>query len=272
VYSTLNKSTNNQNSTKTLEGGCLVVHRSGLSFQHQGCLRWSRIAGPPEGSKKLSLFYFELETGNSKCLSFGESETVLYLVTGDLEITIADRIFRANVGSGVHIRAGEAFSMQNNSPHTARITATVCPGAAGFEQPSPHRNEFQSQYPDRVVDGGNTRKHASGDRFYRLLVSAHSGSENVTQFIGMIPRSKSPQHFHLYEEVIYILSGHGMMWAGESNTPVSEGSMIFLPIRQAHCLECSDPDGMLLMGSFYPAGSPAVNYASIDPDTGTEKI
>ena len=36
--------------------------------------------------------------------------------------------------------------------------------------------------------------------------------------------------------------------------------MIFLPRKQAHCLECLDENGMELMGVFYPAGSPAINY------------
>ena len=50
--------------------------------------------------------------------------------------------------------------------------------------------------------------------------------------------------------------------ANEGSAPVGPGSMIFLPIRQPHCLECEDDDGMELVGIFYPAGSPAVNYAA----------
>ena len=36
--------------------------------------------------------------------------------------------------------------------------------------------------------------------------------------------------------------------------------MIFLPREQPHNLECLDKNGMELMGIFYPAGSPAINY------------
>lgn len=38
--------------------------------------------------------------------------------------------------------------------------------------------------------------------------------------------------------------------------------MIFLPKKQPHCLECLDENGMELMGVFYPAGSPEINYAT----------
>ena len=63
-----------------------------------------------------------------------------------------------------------------------------------------------------------------------------TGSAQVTQFIGMIPRSKAPEHFHTYEEAICILSGCGEMWAGDSHAPVRPGSVIFLPRKQPHCL------------------------------------
>jgi quercetin dioxygenase-like cupin family protein len=78
----------------------------------------------------------------------------------------------------------------------------------------------------------------------------------------MIPKSKAPEHFHTCEETICILSGHGRMWAGESVTEVRPGSMIFLPRELPHRLECKDVSGMMLIGSFYPAGSPAISYNS----------
>jgi mannose-6-phosphate isomerase-like protein (cupin superfamily) len=93
----------------------MVTHISCLDFQQQGVLSWSRVAGPPEGTKKLSLFYFELQTGNSKAISFGNSEVVLYLLAGHALINIAGREFHVQEGCGVHIRSGEVFSLQNRS-------------------------------------------------------------------------------------------------------------------------------------------------------------
>jgi quercetin dioxygenase-like cupin family protein len=250
--------------TINLEGGCLVNHHNDLDFQQQGPLRWSRVAGPSEGTKKLSQFYFEIEKGHCGNISFGTSEIVLYFATGVSLINIAGREFQTIEGSGVHIRSGESFSLQNDSDSTVCFTATVCPARDDFEFLATSESRFDDRYPNRVIDAQHSERQASGDRFYRLLVGPHTGSEKVTQFIGMIPQSKAAEHFHLYEETISILSGSGYMWAGETSTPVGEGSMIFLPAKQRHCLECTDPAGMLLVGSFYPAGSPAVNYASED--------
>ncbi len=82
----------------------------------------------------------------------------------------------------------------------------------------------------------------------------------VTQFIGAIPPGRAPNHYHEYEEVLYVLEGKGTMWTGASHTPIGPGHCIYLPRRQTHCVENSGPDTMRLLGVFYPAGSPAESY------------
>src|SRR5437867_3592730 len=78
---------------------------------------------------------------------------------------------------------------------------------------------------------------ATGDRSYRVLVDASVGCEAVTQFVGTIPPGRSPDHFHLYEEVLCILEGEGRLWAGRSHAAIGPGSCVFLPRRQLHCVE-----------------------------------
>jgi mannose-6-phosphate isomerase-like protein (cupin superfamily) len=80
------------------------------------------------------------------------------------------------------------------------------------------------------------------------------GSAQVTQFVGSIPPGRAPDHFHLYEEVLFILKGEGRMWAGETNTPVVPGSCIYLPKGQVHCVENTGEGELRLLGVFYPAG------------------
>jgi mannose-6-phosphate isomerase-like protein (cupin superfamily) len=50
------------------------------------------------------------------------------------------------------------------------------------------------------------------------------------------------------------------MWTDDTKTPVRPGDTIFLPLKQAHSLECTSPNGMRLIGLFYPSMSPAINY------------
>jgi hypothetical protein len=41
---------------------------------------------------------------------------------------------------------------------------------------------------------------------------------------------------------------------------VAPGDILFLPRKVLHSLECTSPEGLRLMGVFYPSGSPAINY------------
>ena len=100
-----------------------------------------------------------------------------------------------------------------------------------------------------------TQIQRTGDRWYCELIQAE-----VTQFIGGIPPGRAPDHFHLYEEVICMLEGVGVMHAGATSTPIAAGSCIFLPRKQRHCVENTGSGELRLLGVFYPAGSPAVRY------------
>jgi len=86
------------------------------------------------------------------------------------------------------------------------------------------------------------------------------GSKQVTQFVGSIPPGRAPDHFHQYEEVLFILSGTGRMWAGRTTTAIGPGSCVYLPKGQVHCVENTGTDELRLLGVFYPAGSPSVRY------------
>jgi mannose-6-phosphate isomerase-like protein (cupin superfamily) len=96
----------------------------------------------------------------------------------------------------------------------------------------------------------------TGDRFYRELIQSE-----ITQFVGSIPPGRAPDHFHLYEEVLCVLDGHGAMWAGKTSTPIAPGSCVYLPRKQVHCVENRGDGYLRLLGVFYPAGSPAARYS-----------
>jgi mannose-6-phosphate isomerase-like protein (cupin superfamily) len=81
------------------------------------------------------------------------------------------------------------------------------------------------------------RAQSTADRWYRVLVDDEVGSTQATQFVGSIPPGRAPDHFHHYEEVLFILRGQGRMWAGATNAPIAPGSCIYLPKGQVHCVE-----------------------------------
>jgi quercetin dioxygenase-like cupin family protein len=82
----------------------------------------------------------------------------------------------------------------------------------------------------------------------------------VTQFVGFIPIGRAPDHFHTYDEVVYVLQGTGALHIDGETAPLVAGSAVHLPARLVHCLENTGPGEMHVLGVFRPAGSPAEAY------------
>lgn len=166
--------------------------------------------------------------------------------------------------TGIYIRPAQTFAINNPGPKSVVIVSSRCPDpdrAPQFLSPLTVPPADSSQ-PDRppIVRLADRPAQPTADRWYRVLVDDEVGSTQVTQFVGSIPPGRAPDHFHNYEEVLFILKGEGRMWAGETSTPIAPGSCIYLPKGQVHCVENTGESELRLLGVFYPAGSPSVRY------------
>jgi quercetin dioxygenase-like cupin family protein len=83
---------------------------------------------------------------------------------------------------------------------------------------------------------------------------------SATQFIGLIPVGRAPDHYHLYDEVIYVLEGEGYLEIAGERAPIRAGTCIHLPRTLVHCLANTGESEMRVLGVFRPAGSPAEAY------------
>jgi mannose-6-phosphate isomerase-like protein (cupin superfamily) len=103
----------------------------------------------------------------------------------------------------------------------------------------------------------------TGDREFRVLLSA---GLSITQFAGLIPPGRAPEHHHTYDEVVHVLAGQGVVHLRdgqtEIQTEIGPGTSIYLPPYQPHCLENTGAEPLQVLGVFYPAGSPAVKQTT----------
>jgi len=166
--------------------------------------------------------------------------------------------------TGIYLRPRETLAINNSGPDPIVLVSSQCPDpdrAPRFvrEITAPSAGPSSAAHPP-LIRLADRPAQPTADRWYRVLVNEEIGSTQVTQFVGSIPPGRAPDHFHNYEEVLFILKGEGRMWAGETNTPVAPGSCIYLPKGQVHCVENTGSDELRLLGAFYPAGSPSVRY------------
>ena len=245
-----------------LEGGCRV------STMHEGApgvvgsLKvWNHV-GRTSGAEAISLRLLEFGPGTSPALRNREGDEVFYVLEGQGTVFIDGVAYAVAPETGIYLRPGQTLTVKNDGLDVLQFVSSQCP-----EESVQIVDDFvatASEQTSPIVRLSDRRALPTADRWYRVLVDDEIGSEQVTQFVGSIPPGRAPDHFHEYEEVLFILRGEGRMWAGDTNTPIGPGSCIYLPKRQVHCVENTGAGELRLLGVFYPAGSPAVRYEATD--------
>jgi mannose-6-phosphate isomerase-like protein (cupin superfamily) len=210
-----------------LEGGCHVADM--------------RENAPQVKGELISMRVFELAPGAAIEFRSEQLDEVLFSL-GTCSLVLEGQAKRVEPETGIFVRAGESCAIENQGSAPVVLVGVQCPATGDKVLQSVVRLADQHAMP-------------TADRWYRVLIDSE-----VTQFAGSIPPGRAPDHFHEYEEVLFILRGEGRMWAGAKSTPIGFGSCVYLPRRQVHCVENTGTGELRLLGVFYPAGSPAARY------------
>lgn len=243
-----------------LNGRCYVGRVKKFTANVAENLQWRSLITQNTGALHQSLFHLEIAAGRTPAVSFGDRNVVILAAGGQGRIDISGKTFLIEEESGICVRPGETFAVENDAETPISLFVAVCPYATAPQLDKSVSGEFDSQYEQRTVPFDPVQRQQMGDRTFQVLVNSDIGSELVTQFIGDIPLSKAMPHRHLYEESLVILKGKGCMWTEDMKANVHTGDIIFLPAKQIHSLQCTDPDGMVVAGVIYPSGNPDINF------------
>jgi mannose-6-phosphate isomerase-like protein (cupin superfamily) len=251
---------------KTLRGGCVVSQVEEHGARTEGTRRFRTAISRAQGAKHVAQTISEYGAGESPVRVNPAAEEVLYCVKGHGSVRIAGREYPLEPGTGVYVPAGSEYSVTNPTADPLGVVAVCCPEDDGSHVVAQPTQSGCGTPPQRTVREQERPPIRSGDRHFRLLVDKDMGCRAVTQFVGFIPPSKAPLHFHTYEEAIFILEGSGVVHtqlegdAVPDSHPFAAGTCIFLPAGCLHCLENPGTEPVRLLGVFYPSGSPSVSY------------
>ncbi len=119
----------------------------------------------------------------------------------------------------------------------------------------------EASRPLGTVDLGDVEAgQATAGREFLLGAGPELGCNSATQFVGLIPPGRAPDHFHRYDEVIYVLEGEGTLEIAGEQAPLRRGTCVHLPRTLVHCLANTGDAELRVLGVFRPAGSPAAAY------------
>lgn len=172
-----------------------------------------------------------------------------------------DEVLYVLAGSGAATVGGEAYALEPGSAaFVAQGTAWRVDSADGLQLLSVLVEKPLAAEATHAVVASGERGTATAGREFTLLVRPENGCASVTQFVGHIPAGRAPDHFHRYDEVVYVLAGEGALHLDGESAPLGPGACVHLPAGLVHCLENFGPDEMTVLGVFRPAGSPAEAY------------
>jgi len=190
----------------------------------------------------------ELLTQRVVELSGGEhveaADEVLYVLGGEGELEVGGERHALRPGTAVFLASGTRWSAGG-----VRVLSVL------VHDPPPASAPFGVRDLTEEEKGS-----ATAGRQFVLGARPELGCASATQFIGLVPPGRAPDHFHTYDEVIYILEGDGELHIGGETAPLRPGSCVHLPARLVHCLANTGDTELRLLGVFRPAGSPAEAY------------
>lgn len=205
------------------------------------------------GAEHLIQRVLRFGSGKSMTRKAAGRDEVAYVVSGTGTLQLGDEIHDLGPDMGIYIRAGEEYVVENPGQDDVVLISVTAP------EPTDGQNAAERTVIVNVAD--QPVIPAGKDREFKFVINPDAGCRDVTQFVGWIPPGRAPTHYHLYDEVIYILDGEGVLHLeGQPDTPITTGSCIHLPPPVEHCVENTGDRPLRVLGVFHPAGSAAEAY------------
>jgi mannose-6-phosphate isomerase-like protein (cupin superfamily) len=205
------------------------------------------VFGAHTGSRLLEQRVTRYEPGRSLPRNEAGRDEILYIVAGAGTLELDGEPHDLEPESGVFIRAGETYVIDNPGPHELLVVSTSVPVANVIRPPRELIVRFADQ-PELRADARRT---------FRYLVNQDAGCLDATQFVGIVEPCRAPDHSHTYDELGYIVAGTGFAHIDGESIPLQPGSCFHLPPEQVHCIENTGPGIMRILGVFHPSGDPA---------------
>jgi len=200
------------------------------------------------GSERLEQRVIRFARGRSQPQLLDGVQGLLYVVSGTGTLIIGSERYEVEPDLGAYLLNGESFEADNPGPEEL-LTVLVM---------SLQSNPFIPSPDPRIVRYADRESLPAGkDREFRYLVNEEAGCLDVTQFVGLIPPGKAPEHSHTYDEVIYVIDGEGVFHVDGTEEPMRPGTCIHLPPLVPHCLENRGESNLRVLGVFHPSGDPA---------------
>ena len=216
--------------------------------------------GPIEGSL-LSLERLQIAHGTETPLASESHHTLVF---------VRRRSRHARV-DGERLQLGEAHAVvvtetESAAPYHRR--SLLCARRSASQAAVISMRPSRANRGSRGSPARETKRRRAAGRF-QVLAGPDNGSIRATLFVGYIPPGKAPWHYHLYDEIVYVLNGRGRVHLGDAGGSHDLHSRVphfgYDRSRSTSSRTSAQRTISRILGVFSPAGSPSAAY--LEPDT-----
>jgi quercetin dioxygenase-like cupin family protein len=214
---------------------------------------------PPLDDSALALSVARLDEGATVSVGDAQRDSLIYIGAGMGTLLLDGTTAELAGATAALVLAGEQGTITAASA-LELVHVTVAPVT------DRHASLGERETVARVDP--RQSEHALGMRGYQVLFGPHNGSARATLFVGFLPPGRSPWHYHLYDEIVWIPDGPGLLHRQGAEVPLEAGSAFRLRPREVHIVENTGAeDEMTLVGVFTPAGTPSAAYLADTEDS-----
>jgi mannose-6-phosphate isomerase-like protein (cupin superfamily) len=198
------------------------------------------------GCERLEQRVIRFSPGRSAERGADGRQEVLFVVSGRGTLSLDGTDHPLEPATAAFVAPGDSYTV--DAPEGLLIVSVTAPASelgVGSGRRVTVRFDEQPALP------------ATPNREFRYLVNQDAGCLDVTQFVGVIPPGRAPEHSHTYDEVVYILEGSGVYHIAGEDFPLEPGTCLHLPPYVRHCIENTGSTNMKVLGVFHPSGDPA---------------
>jgi len=204
------------------------------------------------GCSYLTQTVLSIAPGTTPPRESGEHEELLFVVRGRGRLLLGGAAHDFGPDSGIYIAPGETYQFE--------ITDAAEIVSVRVLQPPGDDVKVGDRRTVSPLDGREIG-HATAGRDFWIMSDPSTGFRSGTHFVGDAPAGEAaPPHYHLYNEVIYVVQGRGFLHIDGERNPLYPGACIHLPARTLHQVENTGDIPLREVAVFVPAGSPAAAY------------
>ena len=175
------------------------------------------LFGPDRGCAEFEQRLLRV-SGSSEERANADDDEVLYVLSGGGGVTVGGTPTEFRPGTAAYVARGTPWRVDDGDG-LELLSVLV-------RDPLPATGHAVLELETSEADS------ATAGRMFRLLATPAVGCRSVTQFVGYIPLGRAPDHFHTYDEVVYVLEGEGALHIDGESAPLG-------PARASTCRRAS---------------------------------